>query len=147
MSRTRLAGYVQLAKRQQRRWSCSATTNFKRLECAGAFAVESELTAAQTMAEFASRTPLICVSLASSKGGDVNFLSQTDLTGETPNPSKHVQVFGNLSSLRQQAHDRRIAALTAFRVASTTGASRPDHITPDKSEAEHEKLLRCIGKV
>lgn len=121
--------------------------DYKRLECAGAFAVESEVIAAQTMAEIAKRTPLICVSLGSGKGGDVNFLFQTDLTGETPNPPRHVQVFGNLSSLHQQVHDARVAALTAFREAANSGAFPPDHITPTMSEAEYEKLLHSIDNI
>ena len=99
------------------------------------------------MAEIAKRTPLICVSLGSGKGGDVNFLFQTDLTGETPNPPRHVQVFGNLSSLHQQVHDARVAALTAFREAANSGAFPPDHITPTMSEAEYEKLLHSIDNI
>ena len=121
--------------------------DYKRLELAGAFAVESEVIAAQTMVEIAKRTPLISVSLGSGKGREMNFLFQTDLTGETSNPPRHVQVFGNLSSLHRQVHDARTEALTVFHEAATSGAFPPDHITPTMSEPEYEKLFYSIDNI
>ena len=119
----------------------------KRLERAETFAVKSEVIAAQTMAEIAKDTPLICVSPGSGKGGDVNFLFQKDLTGATPNSPRYVQVFGDLSFLHQQVHDASIADLTAFREAANSGDIPPDHIIPTMSEAQYENLLHCIDNI
>ena len=121
--------------------------DYKRLENAGAFSAESEVICGEDMAEIAKRTSLICVSLGSGRGGDVNFLFQNDLCGETANPPRHVQTFGNLAALHRQVHDARVAALSAFRDAVTTGAFPPDCVTPVMSEGEYDKLLNEIDKI
>lgn len=121
--------------------------DYKRLENAGAFSVESEVIAGPALEAIAKRTSLICVSLGSGQGGDVNFLFQNDLTGETENPPRHVQAFGDLASLHRRVYDARLAALSAFREAATSGAFPPEDITPNMSRSEHEKLLIEIDKI
>lgn len=121
--------------------------DFKRLENAGAFAVESEVICGETMTEIARRTSLICVSLGSGGGGDVNFLFQNDLTGETENPPRHVQVFGDLARLHRELYAARVAAVGAFRDAATNGSFPPDSITPHMSPGEYEKLMTEIDRI
>lgn len=94
--------------------------DFKRLEDAGAFAVEAEVIPGQVLAEIAPRTPLICVSLGSGPGGDVDFLFMSDLCGETPSAPRHARVFGNLAPLHEAVHIARVEALKAFREAATS---------------------------
>jgi len=55
---------------------------FRRLEEAGAFAVEVELVAAPLLAEITRRSRLVTVSLGSGSGGDVIFLFGSDICGE-----------------------------------------------------------------
>ncbi|ASJ71964.1 3-methyl-2-oxobutanoate hydroxymethyltransferase [Granulosicoccus antarcticus] len=95
--------------------------DFKSLEDAGAFAVESEVIAGPVMAEIAPRTSLICVSLGSGSGGDVTFLFMNDLCGETANPPRHARAFGNLAALHEALYKARVQALNDFRVAALEG--------------------------
>ncbi len=121
--------------------------DYKRLESAGAFAVESEIIAAQAMAEIAKRTSLICVSLGSGSGGDVHFLFQTDLVGETESPPRHVQAFGELAELHRQVYEARKDALTRFRDAARAGTFPRDEVTSFMADMEHERLLEEIDRI
>ncbi|RUY60316.1 3-methyl-2-oxobutanoate hydroxymethyltransferase, partial [Mesorhizobium sp. M7A.F.Ca.CA.001.05.1.1] len=56
---------------------------FRRLEDAGAFAVECEIIAAEVMAEINRRTSLVTVSLGSGAEADVVFLFTSDICGES----------------------------------------------------------------
>ena len=91
--------------------------NFKRLENAGAFAVEAEVIPGEVLAEISPRTSLITVSLGSGSGGDVSYLFMNDLCGETKGAPRHARAFGNLAALHEAIYDARVEALTAFRNA------------------------------
>lgn len=115
--------------------------NFKRLEDAGAFAVEAEVIAGDVMAEISSRTSLITSSLGSGAGADVIFLFMNDLCGETESAPRHARVFGNLRAIHEQLHNARVEALNAFRDASLSGSFPSDKETP-KIKAEQLDLFR-----
>ena len=116
---------------------------FRRLEDAGAFAVEAEIIPDQLMTEFTERSSLVTVSLGSGAGGDVIFLFASDICGETPAP-RHARAFGDIASLREKIKIERATAFSAFRthVASGTYPDETEVVTmpPD----EWSKLSNCF---
>ena len=89
--------------------------DFKDLENAGAVMVEAEVVAADVLSEIARRTSLTVVSLGSGPGGDVDYLFQEDLCGETETRPRHARAFGNLHRLHKQMQEERPAALKAYK--------------------------------
>lgn len=88
---------------------------FRRLEEAGAFAVEAELIPARLMAEVNRRTGLVTLSLGSGADADVVFLFTADICGEGDHVPRHARAYGDLARLHRQIVAERIAALMAFR--------------------------------
>jgi 3-methyl-2-oxobutanoate hydroxymethyltransferase len=94
----------------------------RRLEDAGAFAVECELVPAALMAEIDRRTGLVTVSLGSGGSADVIFLFTSDIAGESARLPRHARAWGDLASLHDQVRKERLKALTGFRAAVSSGA-------------------------
>lgn len=94
---------------------------FRRLEEAGAFAVEAELIPAPLMAELSRRSGLVTVSLGSGKGAEVVFLFTSDICGETETTPRHARRYGDLARLAREVQAERLRALTAFRQDVTAG--------------------------
>ena len=88
---------------------------FRRLEEAGAFAVEVELAPAALMAEISARTGLVTVSLGSGPAADVMFLFTSDICGESDRLPRHARRYADIASLQKRIEDERIAGLSAFR--------------------------------
>jgi len=88
---------------------------FRRLEDAGAFAVEAELVPSRLMSEISSRSGLVTVSLGSGRGAEVIFLFTSDICGEAACVPRHARAYGNLAKLAQKMEEERLAALEAFR--------------------------------
>jgi len=88
---------------------------FRRLEDAGAFAVEAELVTARVMAEIARRSGLVTISLGSGPAAEVAFLFMSDICGETETVPRHARKYGDIASLNSQIAAERARALTAFR--------------------------------
>ncbi len=120
--------------------------DFKSLEDAGAFAVESEVIPGPVMAEIAPRTKLICVSLGSGSGGDVTFLFMNDLCGETKNPPRHARAFGNLGAMHEALYQARVQALSDFRTAALGGEFPAPAETPGVDKEELEAFRSALGK-
>ncbi|ODT13162.1 MAG: ketopantoate hydroxymethyltransferase [Mesorhizobium sp. SCN 65-12] len=97
---------------------------FRRLEDAGAFAVECEIIPADLMAEIHRRTALVTVSLGSGAEADVIFLFTSDICGESARLPRHARAWGNLAALHKQVRDARTDALSAFR-GEVDGGSYP----------------------
>jgi 3-methyl-2-oxobutanoate hydroxymethyltransferase len=87
---------------------------FRRLEDAGAFAVECEIIAAPVMAEINRRTGLVTVSLGSGPDADVMFLFTTDICGESSRLPRHARAWGDLARLHKAVREERIRALVGF---------------------------------
>lgn len=94
---------------------------FRRLEDAGAFAVECEVIPAAVMAEINRRTGLVTVSLGSGPDADVIFLFTSDICGEATRLPRHARAWGDLASLHQQVRDERVRALSSFRADVASG--------------------------
>jgi 3-methyl-2-oxobutanoate hydroxymethyltransferase len=94
---------------------------FRRLEDAGAFAVECELIPAAVMAEINRRTRLVTVSLGSGSDADVVFLFTSDICGEAARLPRHARAWGDLAQLHQAVKDERVKALSGFRSAVHSG--------------------------
>lgn len=110
---------------------------FRRLEDAGAFAVECEVIAAPVMAAIYRRTGLVTVSLGSGPDADVMFLFTSDICGEAARLPRHARAWGDLASLHQAVRQERVRALSGFRSAvhsgdfpgpSETAAMPPDQL-------------------
>ncbi|MBN9217620.1 MAG: 3-methyl-2-oxobutanoate hydroxymethyltransferase [Mesorhizobium sp.] len=95
---------------------------FRRLEDAGAFAVECEIIAAEVMEEINRRTGLVTVSLGSGPAADVMFLFTSDISGESARLPRHARAWGDLAKLHKAVRDARVEALTGFRQAVAGGS-------------------------
>lgn len=119
---------------------------FRRLEDAGAFAVECELIAAPLMSAIRQRTGLVTVSLGSGPGADVIFLFTSDICGEGARLPRHARAWGDLRSLHDAVRAERLRALSGFRAAVG------DHSYPNTAEvaamepAELEQFLRLLDR-
>ncbi|MEM9038233.1 MAG: 3-methyl-2-oxobutanoate hydroxymethyltransferase [Actinomycetota bacterium] len=96
--------------------------DFRRLEEAGAFAVECELIPARVMSIIRQRTGMTTISLGSGGDADVIFLFMNDLCGESPRKPRHARAYADLSPLHEQVRRERVRALEAFRADATSGA-------------------------
>lgn len=117
---------------------------FRRLEDAGAFAVECEIIAAPAMAAINRRTGLVTVSLGSGVDADVQFLFTSDICGESARLPRHARRWGNLARLQDQIRKERIEALTAFRMAVSDASFPLASETNDMSDGELESFLNAI---
>jgi ketopantoate hydroxymethyltransferase len=95
---------------------------FRRLEDAGAFAVECEVIPAAVMAELNRHTGLVTISLGSGAEADVVFLFTADICGEAIRLPRHARAWGDLATLHQGLRDARVKALAGFRGDVASGA-------------------------
>ncbi|PTE08660.1 3-methyl-2-oxobutanoate hydroxymethyltransferase [Mesorhizobium helmanticense] len=113
---------------------------FRRLEDAGAFAVECEIIAAEVMAEINRRTSLVTVSLGSGTEADVIFLFTSDICGESARLPRHARAWGNLAALHQSVRDARVEALSGFRKDVASGSYPNEAEVAGITEAELEEF-------
>jgi 3-methyl-2-oxobutanoate hydroxymethyltransferase len=119
---------------------------FKRLEDAGGVMVEAEIIPGSVMAEISKRTKVICVSLGSGGGADVDYLFMNDICGEQEYLPRHSRAFGNLHRLYEQIKAERIAAVTAFRDATQSGTFPAEAETPQINDREMEAFLNKLER-
>ena len=74
--------------------------DLRRLEDAGAYAVELECVADEVIAELSPRSGLITHSIGSGGAADVIFLFQEDACGDTPDPPRHARAFADMAGAR-----------------------------------------------
>ncbi|MEM7431232.1 MAG: 3-methyl-2-oxobutanoate hydroxymethyltransferase [Pseudomonadota bacterium] len=87
---------------------------FRRLEDAGAFAVECELIPERVMREIHQRTSLATISLGSGRFADAVFLFMSDICGESAHIPKHARVYTDLPALQTKVQAARTDALRAY---------------------------------
>jgi 3-methyl-2-oxobutanoate hydroxymethyltransferase len=119
---------------------------FRRLEDAGAFAVECEVIAAPVMAEINRRTGLVTVSLGSGPDADVMFLFTSDICGESKRLPRHARAWGDLARLHEAVRQERIRALSGFRNAVGSGDFPKATETAGMAEVELEAFLKALGR-
>lgn len=119
----------------------------RRLEDAGAIAVELECVAEQAATEISARTPLITHGIGSGKGTDVTFLFTADICGDTPKLPRHAKAFGDLPSFRAALDTERRRALSAYADAVRTGSFPDRATTTTMPPEEHQKLAEALDRL
>ena len=121
--------------------------DIRRLEDAGAVAVEVECVASQAMAEINRHTRLITHSIGAGSGGDVIFLFTADACGDTAAPARHARAFGDLLSLRRAMEAERQRALSAFAAAVRDGSFPDAAVNIAMPPEEHERLTEALDRL
>ncbi|MCW6510927.1 3-methyl-2-oxobutanoate hydroxymethyltransferase [Lichenifustis flavocetrariae] len=119
---------------------------FRRLEDAGAFAVECEIIAAPMMAEINRRTSLVTVSLGSGASADVIFLFTSDICGDAGRRPRHARAWGDLAGKLQAVRDERVRALTLFRLDVRLGSYPAAAECTDAPGAELEDFRSKLAR-
>jgi len=120
---------------------------FRRLEDAGAFAVECEIVPAAVMAEINQRTGLVTVSLGSGPDADVIFLFTSDICGEAKRLPRHARAWGDLATLHQKVRDERKRALSAFRAEVASGGFPSPAEVAGIAEDELDRLRAALPPI
>ncbi|MGH9809019.1 MAG: 3-methyl-2-oxobutanoate hydroxymethyltransferase [Terriglobia bacterium] len=117
----------------------------KRLEEAGAWAVEVEVIPAALLAEITKRTTLLTSSIGAGGGGDIQFLFADDILGNNGPPyPRHSKQYRNMFKLRQEMQAERIAGFKAFiQDVKAGGFPGPEHIV----EAPDGLIRAFVDKV
>jgi 3-methyl-2-oxobutanoate hydroxymethyltransferase len=115
--------------------------DFRRLEDAGAFAVECEVIPERVMREIHKRTGLATISLGSGRYADVMFLFMSDICGESDRIPRHARAYGDLASLHAQVRDARVEALTAYRADVLAGRYPGDAEVAGIDDAEFDDFV------
>ena len=93
---------------------------FKTMENAGAFAVEAEVIADQTLKFISENVNLITVSLGSGNFGDVNYLFMDDICGENKEIPRHAFSFAKVYKLREKIYNEKVKAVNKFHKKAKT---------------------------
>lgn len=125
----------------------SILQDIRRLEEAGAVAVEVECVAAEAMTEISRRTSLITHTIGSGSGGDVIFLFTADITGDNPAPARHARAFGDVLSLRRAMAAERERALAAYAGAVRNGTFPDDAVNVGMAPGEHDRLCETLDRL
>jgi len=88
--------------------------NFKSMENAGAFSVEAEVIAENTLKFISENCNLITISLGSGNFGDVNYLFMEDICGENRKSPRHSFRFSNIYKLHEKIYDEKLKAVKKF---------------------------------
>jgi 3-methyl-2-oxobutanoate hydroxymethyltransferase len=119
---------------------------FRRLQEAGAFAVECELIPARVMSQIRQRTGLVTVSLGSGSDSDVVFLFTEDICGGEGRRPRHARSYGNLQALQDLVKQERVRALSTFRDDINANTFPGPQETTQISDNEYEAFLTMLDK-
>ena len=122
--------------------------DFKRLEDAGAFAVEVEVVPEEVLAEITNRTSLVTFSIGAGSAGDVQFLffHMEDVCGDSQTPPRHAKAYADLRALRRKISAERIRALKAFRRDVESGGYPGRGHTVRMDPVEFDKFREGMAK-
>ena len=121
----------------------------KRMEDAGVFAVEAECIAEEVLHAINQKTSIVTFSLGSGVAGDVIMSFVADVCGdlsEEDKPPKHAHAFGNISKLRKQMHEERVAALSEFQKEVIANNFPYAKTNIKMHNGEKEKFLESLDK-
>lgn len=96
--------------------------DIRRLEDAGAYAVEIEVVPAALTAEITRATSLVTSSIGSGTEADIIFQFTEDTLGMDPNPPRHVKAYDDFSARMEALQAARITALQAWREDVNAGS-------------------------
>jgi 3-methyl-2-oxobutanoate hydroxymethyltransferase len=119
---------------------------FRRLEEAGAFAVEAEVVPAPVLAEINARTGLVMISLGSGPSAEVIFLFTSDVCGESTRLPRHARAYCNLARLHKRIQKERTAALRAFRADVEEGGYPAAQETAGIAESELQAFRQTLER-
>ena len=102
----------------------------KKLEAAGAWAVEVEVIPAELLAEISKRTTLLTSSIGAGGGGDIQFLFAEDILGNNAPPyPRHSKQYRNLFKMKQAMQAERVAGFKEFiEDVRSGGFPAPQHV-------------------
>jgi 3-methyl-2-oxobutanoate hydroxymethyltransferase len=87
----------------------------KKLEDAGAWAVEVEVIPAPLLTEISKRTTLLTSSIGAGGGGDIQFLFADDILGNNGPPyPRHTKQYRNIYKMKQDMQAERVAGFKEF---------------------------------
>ncbi|MDP7540747.1 MAG: 3-methyl-2-oxobutanoate hydroxymethyltransferase, partial [Alphaproteobacteria bacterium] len=117
----------------------------KRLEDAGAYAVEVEVIPEAILREISKRTTLMTSSIGAGSGGDIQFLFADDILGNNPPPyPRHSKQYRELYKLKRQMQTERIAGFKEYADDVRQGRfPAREHII----EAEEAMIEAFVGAV
>lgn len=124
----------------------SVLDDMRRLEDAGAFGCEVECVAEDALEVISKHTSLITNSIGAGPSGDVIFLFFEDICGETENPPRHAQSWGDGASIRKQLDQERRKAVKGFKEAVASGTYPASNHTVSMKPDEKDKLLEALDK-
>ena len=86
---------------------------------------------------------MIISSLGSGTSGDIIYLFQDDICGESESIPRHARSFGNLFELKKQIYNERVKALSNYKEAvfNDTFPNKNEIVKIDKAELEKFKKL------
>ena len=102
----------------------------RKLEEAGAYAVEVEVIPEPLLAEITRRTSLLTSSIGGGSGGDIQFLFADDILGNTGAPyPRHSKQYRDMYAMKQRMQEERVAGFREFIEDVQTGAfPAPEHV-------------------
>jgi len=120
--------------------------DFRRLEEAGAFAVEVECVADNALAAIRHHSKLVTHTIGAGSAGDVILLYLEDICGDVENPPRHARAFGDLRSIRKELANERLRALQSFKDAVLDGDFPGALESVSMPENEHSALQEALAK-
>ncbi len=120
--------------------------DFRRLEDAGAIAVEVECVAVEALAEISRRSGLVTHSIGAGSGGDIIFSFMEDICGDVENPPRHARAWADMLSVRHALAAERLRGLRGFRDAVKAGTFPCEPHQVPMTEGEHELFLEHLDR-
>ncbi len=120
--------------------------DMQRLYDAGAYGCEVECVAEDALALISAHSPLVTSSIGAGSAGDTIFLFFEDICGETENPPRHAQSWGDGAAIRRALDAERRRAVAGFRAAVQSGAYPAAAHTVQMNPAEKGRLIEALDK-
>jgi 3-methyl-2-oxobutanoate hydroxymethyltransferase len=120
----------------------------KKLEAAGAWAVEVEVIPTELLAQISRRTTLLTSSIGAGGGGDIQFLFADDILGNNGPPyPRHTRQYRDFFKLKREMQAERVAAFKEF-VADVRSGAFPgsEHVVKAPAGLIEDFLEKLDGK-
>lgn len=123
----------------------SILKDIKRLEDAGAVAVEVECVAREAMTLINKHTSLVTHAIGSGADADVIFMFTEDICGEGEKPPRHAKAFSDLKPFHKAVTEERIRGLSAYKAAVTGGEFPNEAVSVSMKPGESELLTEALA--